>query len=66
MKDPTPPDRLINWRAVQRLVGLSRSTVARLGKTFPSAVRVSPGRVAWHYGDIADWISTRPLSGSTQ
>ncbi|WP_162252066.1 AlpA family phage regulatory protein [Brevundimonas sp. Root1423] len=60
MSHHPPPDRLLNWRAVQALVGLSRSTVTRMGSDFPAAVRVSPGRVAWHQTDIIAWVSSRP------
>lgn len=60
MSHHPPPDRLLNWRAVHALVGISRSTVSRMGADFPAPVRVSPGRVAWHESAIRTWALSRP------
>lgn len=59
MSHHPPPNRLLNWRAVHSLVGISRSTVSRMGADFPAPVRVSPGRVAWHQSAILSWVASR-------
>lgn len=60
----TPPTgRLIPWAEVRTRTGLSRTTVWRLQQNgaFPSPVRLSPGRVGWLEGEVAEW--TRGLLG---
>lgn len=57
-------ERLIGWREVRHLTGLSRTGVWRLcreGK-FPSPKQLSPNRVGWLKGDVLDWINTRPAT----
>ncbi|MDQ8029376.1 MAG: AlpA family phage regulatory protein [Brevundimonas sp.] len=63
----TPPSgRLIPWAEVRTRTGLSRTTVWRLQQNgaFPSPVRLSPGRVGWLEGEVAEW--TRGLLGQTE
>jgi len=54
---PAETGRLLPWRAVRALTGVSRTTIWRLRKAgdFPRPVEVSPGRVAWREDDIAAW-----------
>lgn len=50
-------DRLLSWRQVRDLAGLSRTTAWRLQNAgaFPRPVAISPGRVAWRESDVAAW-----------
>lgn len=74
MSDPRPPaeiearpapggpdDRLLGWRRVKEITGISRSTAWRLQRTgaFPEAVQISPGRIAWWESELAAWKRTR-------
>ncbi|WP_375178250.1 helix-turn-helix transcriptional regulator [Sphingobium yanoikuyae] len=54
---PSPRDGLIDIDEVVRESSLSRSSIYRGIKagTFPPAIRVSSGRVAWRTADIAAW-----------
>jgi prophage regulatory protein len=53
--------RLVQTPEVLRLTGLSRTTLWRLEGTgrFPRRRLVSPGRRAWRYRDIQDWLLSR-------
>lgn len=50
-------DRLLSWREVRSLAGISRTTVWRLQNAgaFPRPVMISPGRVGWREREVADW-----------
>ena len=52
-------DRVLSWRAVREMTGLSRTTAWRLQRSgaFPRPVRLSPGRVGWREGEIAAWTA---------
>lgn len=54
-------DRLLPWRSVKDLTGLSRTTAWRLQKAgdFPRPLVISPGRVGWRESDIAAWTQSR-------
>lgn len=54
-------DRLLSWRQVQRIAGISRSTAWRLEREggFPARVRVSPGRVGWWESELDQWKRSR-------
>ncbi len=55
-------DRLIRRPEVQRLTGLSRSSLYEMiaaGK-FPAPVRIGPRAVAWRESEIHKWIEARP------
>ena len=54
---PSGGDRLLPWREVKALAGLSRTTAWRLQNAgdFPRPVAISPGRVAWRESDVAAW-----------
>ena len=57
-------DRLMRRREVERITGMSRSSIYRLMRSgsFPLPVRVGPMAVRWKESDIADWIESRPLA----
>lgn len=60
-------DRLLPWKRVRELTGLSRTTVWRRQKAgdFPAPVVISPGRVGWRESDIVAWASSRRMRGPT-
>lgn len=53
---------LLDRRAVERLTGLSRSSVYRLMRTadFPAPVRVGPRAVRWYMSEIVEYVNSRP------
>ncbi|MGH8311510.1 MAG: helix-turn-helix transcriptional regulator, partial [Steroidobacteraceae bacterium] len=57
----TPPyPALLRLRQVQRLTGLSRSTIYRLERAgaFPSRVRLSARASAWPADEVGAWVRT--------
>lgn len=52
-------DRLLAWRQVRDLTGISRTTAWRLQNagTFPKPVHISPGRVGWRESEVAAWTA---------
>ncbi|MBI1197924.1 MAG: AlpA family phage regulatory protein [Phenylobacterium sp.] len=54
-------ERLLAWRQVKDITGLSRTTAWRLQKVgdFPAPVVISPGRVGWREGEVAAWAASR-------
>lgn len=54
-------ERLLAWRQVKDITGLSRTTAWRLQKSgdFPAPVVISPGRVGWREGEVAAWAASR-------
>jgi predicted DNA-binding transcriptional regulator AlpA len=54
-------DRLLPWKTVKDLTGLSRTTAWRLQKAgdFPLPVGISPGRVGWRESEISAWSASR-------
>lgn len=59
---PQPAEeRLLSWKRVKDLTGLSRTTAWREQKkgAFPAPVVISPGRVAWRERDITAWKAAR-------
>jgi predicted DNA-binding transcriptional regulator AlpA len=63
---PAQEDRLLPWRQVKELTGLSRTTAWRLQKAgdFPAPLVISPGRVGWRARDIAAWNGSRVPRGA--
>lgn len=59
-------DRLLPWRKVKDLTGISRTTAWRLQNAgdFPSPVVISPGRVAWRERDVTAWKETLSPRGA--
>lgn len=58
---PDAEDRLLPWKKVKDITGLSRTTAWRRQKAgdFPQPVVISPGRVGWRESDIAAWKASR-------
>jgi prophage regulatory protein len=59
---PSRPEvRLVSPREAARLTSLSKSTLWRLSRagSFPRAISLSPGRIAWRLSDVENWIATR-------
>ena len=57
-------DRLMRRREVEKILGISRSSIYRLmqeGK-FPRPVRIGPAAVRWKASDIATWLESRPVA----
>ncbi|EKY24084.1 transcriptional regulator, AlpA family [Brevundimonas diminuta 470-4] len=54
-------DRLLPWRRVRDMAGISRSTAWRMQQTgdFPTPVAVSPGRVGWWESELTAWKGAR-------
>lgn len=54
-------DRLLPWKKVKDITGLSRTTAWRRQKAgdFPQPVVISPGRVGWRESEIAAWKASR-------
>jgi predicted DNA-binding transcriptional regulator AlpA len=54
-------DRLLSWKRVREVTGLSRTTAWRLQQQgeFPDPVAISPGRVCWRESEIAAWQASR-------
>ena len=59
-------DRLLRRREVEKITGLSRSSIYRLMQKdeFPRPVKVGPAAVRWRQSDIVDWLESRPIAGS--
>ena len=59
-------DRLMRRREVERIAGLSRSSIYRLMQEgeFPKPVRVGPTAVRWRASDITAWLESRPMARS--
>lgn len=59
-------DRLLPWRKVKDLTGISRTTAWRLQNAgeFPRPVVISPGRVAWRERDVIAWKETLSPRGA--
>ena len=59
-------DRLLRRREVERITGLSRSSIYRSMQegAFPRPVRVGPAAVRWKASDITDWLESRPVARS--
>ena len=54
-------DRLLPWKQVKDVVGLSRSTAWRLQRIgdFPEPVRISLNRVGWWESELTAWKAVR-------
>lgn len=53
---------LLRLPDVQRITGLSRSSVYRLEATgdFPKRIRLSERAIAWRENELLEWIDNRP------
>jgi predicted DNA-binding transcriptional regulator AlpA len=59
-------ERLLPWRQVREMTGLSRTTAWRLQKRgdFPAPLVISPGRVGWRERDLEAWTESRGPRGA--
>ena len=57
-------DRLLRRREVEKITGMSRSSIYRLMQEggFPRPVKVGPAAVRWKTSDITAWIESRPVA----
>lgn len=57
---------LVRLPEVQRLSGLSRSTIYRLEACggFPSRVRLSERAIAWRSEEVQTWLDARPRAST--
>ena len=57
-------ERLLRRREVERITGMSRSSIYRLMQEgdFPRPVRIGPAAVRWKASDIMAWIESRPVA----
>ena len=58
-------DRLLRRREVEKITGMSRSSIYRLMKArkFPRRVKVGRGAVRWRESVIAAWVESLPEEG---
>ena len=58
-------ERLLRRREVEKITGLSRSSIYRLMPLglFPRPVQVGPKAVRWRLSDIRAWLASRPIVG---
>ena len=56
-------DRFLRARDVARMVGLSQTTLWRLGRTgeFPLPLRITQGRKAWSERAVLEWMESRAV-----
>lgn len=54
--------RIIRMKELTQLIGLSRTTVWRLVRSydFPAPVSLSANSIGWNSDQIYEWIQTRP------
>jgi prophage regulatory protein len=57
-----PREALIRLPVVKQLTGYSTTTIYEqmAEGQFPCAVHLGPRAVAWHAGEVLDWIAARP------
>lgn len=65
------PERLLSWREVAPLIGMSRVTAWRRAREglFPKPVKTSAQRTAWRESDIVAWqasLSSVPCHPDTE
>ena len=62
----TMNDMLLRRQEVERIVGLSRSSIYRLmqDEDFPRPVRVCRSAVRWKESDVKVWLESRPVTES--
>jgi prophage regulatory protein len=65
-KEPTMAERILRRPEVERLTGLSRSTLySWMGKDeFPRPVALGARLVGWREGDIQAWLKAREMKGA--
>ena len=58
-------ERMLRRRSVERMTGLSKSTLYRLIKqgSFPPPLRLTRKAVRWRSEEVHQWLSGRPRGG---
>lgn len=61
-------DAFIRLREVERLTGLSKSSIYRLEalSDFPKRVKLSARASAWKASEVTKWLSDRPRAASAR
>jgi prophage regulatory protein len=61
-------DQCIRLREVERLTGLSKSTIYRLEAlgSFPSRVKLSERASGWKSNEVTSWLANRPRASATR
>jgi len=59
---PLPRDAFIRVRDLKRLTGLSQTTIYKLlaDGAFPEPLKLGERSVAWRWGEVLDWMNSRP------
>lgn len=59
---------IIRAKELQRLIGLSRTTIWRMERTgsFPRRVRLGINTVGWMEDEILAWLAARPRGMTSQ
>ena len=60
--------KIVKFSEVQKMVGLSKSTIKRLEKLgkFPSRIRLGEKSTGWKETEIIQWINERPTVSSSK
>jgi len=58
--------RILRRRAVEQIVGLSRSTIYAMMSEgrFPKPIQLGRRAVGWRESDINDWLASRKTRGA--
>lgn len=58
-------ERMLRLHSVERMTGLSKSTLYRLIKqgSFPAPLRMTRKAVRWRREEVNEWLSLRPRAG---
>lgn len=58
-------ERMLRRRSVERMTGLSKSTLYRLIKqgSFPPPLRLTTKAVRWRRDEVHEWLQDRPRAG---
>ena len=61
-------ERMLRRRSVERLTGLSKSTLYRQIRegSFPPPLRLTRKAVRWRSAEVNEWLSGRPRGGGQQ
>lgn len=62
------PEGMAKIEKVEKIAGITRSTIYDYIKrgVFPSPVRITPSRVAWHIADVEAWVAERQREWETR
>ena len=61
-------EHMLRRRSVERMTGLSKSTLYRLIRQgrFPPPLRLTRKAVRWRRAEVDEWLSGRPRGGGQQ